>query len=350
MPSRRSLIIGAAGLMATGCEASAQPETVSVPPLKSLAPYRVGTCAMTGQFDDPEWSRLALEHFNQITPEWEMKMEYILTPDGYQFDAPDRIASWCRSHGMALHGTTLIWYSQGEEAFRGLSRADFRLQFDRYIAAVAGRYAGQVRGWDVINEAVAEDGNALRQHHWSEGLGEIDHMVRAFEQAKLADSDAVLFINDYNLENNPTKGATFLKLVERLLKAGAPIGGIGTQSHLDIEIPEGQISAFIGEAAQFGLPIHISELDVSRRREGGPPDVRSVSFRTRQQIDRVSELTDAYSRLPEDQRYALTLWGVRDTDSWLRRPPHDDKRDSPLAFDAKGQPTAVARALTQSWS
>jgi len=251
---------------------------------------------------------------------------------------------------MALHGTTLVWYSQGEEAFRGLSPVDYRQQFDRYIAAVAGRYAGKVRGWDVINEAVAEDGNGLRQHHWAQNLGELDHMVRAFEQAKLADPDAVLFINDYNLENNPKKGATFLKLVERLLNAGAPVGGIGTQSHLDIEIPEGQISAFIHEAAQFGLPLHISELDASRRREGGPPDVRSVSFRTTQQFDRIAELTTAYSRLPEHKRYGLTLWGVRDTDSWLRRPPHDDGKDSPLAFDAFERPTAVARALAESWT
>jgi len=349
MPSRRSLLLGAAGLMASGCRASAQPDT-AVPPLKSIAPYRVGTCAMTGQLDDPAWTRLALEHYNQITPEWEMKMEYILTPDGYRFDAPDRIADWCEAHGMALHGTTLVWYSQGEEAFRGLSPVDYRQQFDRYIAAVAGRYAGKVRGWDVINEAVAEDGNGLRQHHWAQNLGELDHMVRAFEQAKLADPDAVLFINDYNLENNPKKGATFLKLVERLLNAGAPVGGIGTQSHLDIEIPEGQISAFIHEAAQFGLPLHISELDASRRREGGPPDVRSVSFRTNQQFDRIAELTTAYSRLPEHKRYGLTLWGVRDTDSWLRRPPHDDGKDSPLAFDAFERPTAVARALAESWT
>ncbi|WP_312135761.1 endo-1,4-beta-xylanase [Brevundimonas sp.] len=321
-----------------------------IPALKDIAPFPMGTCAMTGQLDDPAWSRLALTHFNQITPEWEMKMEYILTPDGYRFDASDRIADFCRAHGMHMHGTTLVWYSQGEEAFRGLSPADFRRKFDDYIATVAGRYRGKVRGWDVVNEAVAEDGNGLRSHHWSEALGEIDHMVRAFEQARLADAEAVLFINDYNLENNPAKGDTFLRLVERLLKAGAPVGGIGSQSHLDIEIREGQIGRFIQQAAQFGLPIHISELDASLKREGGMPDVRTVSKKISQQTDRVKELTESFYALPANQRYALTLWGVRDTDSWLRRPPHDDGKDSPLAFEASGQPTAMGRAIADSLS
>jgi len=360
LPSRRQLCLGLTAATTSpllgGCFPFDEgPDPVGpIAPLKSQVPYPVGTCAMSGQLDDPDWARLARTHFNQITPEWEMKMEYILTSrashgDGYRFDASDRIVDWAARHGMGLHATTLIWYSQGEEAFRGLSPADYRQQFDTYIATVAGRYAGRVRGWDVVNEAVAENGEGLRQHHWAQSLGEIDHMVRAFEQAKQADPNAVLFINDYNLENNPKKGATFLNLVERLLKAGAPIGGIGTQSHLDIEIPEGQITRFIGQAAQFGLPLHVSELDASRRRGDGTPDVRTVSYRIRQQIERVKELSFAFHSLPAEQRYALTLWGVRDTDSWLRRGRYDDGKDSPLAFDANGHPTAIARALSDGW-
>lgn len=319
--------------------------------MKALAPYPLGTCALSTHMDDAAWHRLAMSHFDQITPEWEMKMEYILTPDGYRFEGPDRIANYARAHGFGLHGHTLIWYAQGEDYFSKLSKADLRQQFDRYIAAVAGRYAGQMRGWDVVNEAVAEDGNGFRTgHHWAEGLGEFDYMVRAFEQAKLADPDAILFINDYNLENNPRKGATFLNLVERLLKAGVPVGGIGNQSHLDIEIPEGQISRFINDAAQFGLPIHISELDASHRRDNGTLDIRSVSERTTQQIDRVNELAESFNALPSAQQYGLTFWALRDTDSWLRRPPKDDGKDSLVAFDAHGQLTPLGQTLVQSWS
>lgn len=355
MWSRRSILCGAtaAGLSPALGACSPLPDATApeLPdvPFKELAPYPLGTSAISVQLDDPQWHRLAQTHFSQITPEWQMKMEYILFEGGYRFDAPDRIAAYARAHGMGLHGHTLIWYAQGKDTFGNLSASDMRVQFDRYIAAVAGRYAGQMRGWDVVNEPVAEDGNGLRSHHWSQGLGHIDYMVRAFEQAKLADPDAILFLNEYNLENNPAKGTTFLRLIEQLLKAGVPVGGIGCQSHLDIEIPEGQISRFIREAAQFGLPIHISELDASRTREGGPPDVRTVSKKISQQIDRVKELADSFNALPKEQQYGLTLWGLRDTDSWLRRPPHDDGKDSPVAFGADGQPNAVGRTLARSW-
>ena len=201
----------------------------------------------------------------------------------------------------------------------------------------------------MVNEAVAEDGNGLRDCHWSQAFGQDGYILRAFEQAKAADPDAVLFLNDYNLENTPAKGATFLRLVERLLKAGASIGGIGTQSHLDIEIPAGRITAFMREAAQFGLPIHVSELDASLRREGRV-DTRSRATRVEQQTARVTELAEAFVALPPAQRYAFSVWGLRDTDSWLRRDARDDGQDSPLLFDADGRANpmfeAAAAAIT----
>ncbi|WP_253189187.1 endo-1,4-beta-xylanase [Brevundimonas sp. LM2] len=308
-------------------------------------PFPIGTAAMAGQFDDPAWVHLALTHVSQLTPEWEMKMEYILAgPDDYRWDAPDRIAAFCVTHGLRLHGHALIWYAQGAEVFEGLDRARFIEAFDGYIATVAGRYRGRAVGWDVVNEAVAEDGNGLRDCHWSRALGQDGYIARAFEQAKAADPDAVLFLNDYNLENNPTKGATFLRLVERLLKAGVPIGGLGTQSHLDIEIPAGQTRAFFRDAAAFGLPIHVSELDASLRSEGRI-DTRSPRQRIDQQTARVAELTEAFVALPPAQRYAFTVWGMRDTDSWLRRDARDDGKDSPLLFDAAGQPTPMFDAV-----
>ena len=269
MIDRRAFLASSLALAACDRNAAAQSAPRVVPPLKSLAAFPVGTCAMTGQFDDPQWVELTTRHFSQLTPEWEMKMEYILGGDGRRrWDAPDRIAAFARDHGLGLHATTLIWYAQDHPWFKSLTGERFAREYDRWIADVAGRYAGQASGWDVVNEPVAEDGKGLRDCLYSRALGQDGYMIRAFEQARLADPSAVLFLNDYNLENNPVKGATFLRLVERLLKAGAPIGGIGTQSHLDIEIPAGQTAAFMREAAQFGLPIHVSELDASLRREG----------------------------------------------------------------------------------
>ena len=343
--SRRAVL--ASGLALAGCQRGAQARTpvLPTPPLKSLAPFPIGTAAMTGQFDDPAWGALATTHVSQLTPAWEMKMEYVLAAPGrYRFDAPDRIAAFCAARDMRLHGHALVWYSQGAEAFAGLDRVRFAAGYDRYIAEVAGRYRGKVAGWDVVNEAVAEDGNGLRDCHWSQAFGQDGYIIRAFEQARAADPEAVLFLNDYNLENNPAKGATFLRLVERLLKAGVPIGGIGTQSHLDIEIPAGRITAFMREAAQFGLPIHVSELDASLRSDGRV-DTRSPARRIEQQTARVAELAEAFVALPPAQRYAFTVWGLRDTDSWLRRDGRDDGRDSPLLFDAEGRGNPMFEAV-----
>lgn len=305
-------------------------------PLKDIAPFPVGTCGMTDQFRDAQWTELATTHFSQLTPEWEMKMEYILGNGHYRWEAPDAVAEFAETHGMALFGTTLIWYSQGRDYFDGLNGRLFVQEFDRYIRAVVSRYRGRVTGWDVINEAVAEDGDGLRDCHWSQRLGEEGYIRRAFEIAADADPEAVLFINDYNLEHLPRKGATFLRLVERLLNQGTPIGGLGTQSHLDYDLKPGEATRFMTELAQFGLPIHVSELDVSFGRRRG--DMTSVARRRELQLERAREIADAFMALPEHQRFAFTVWGVRDGDSWLRRGRWDDGRDEPLLFDWIGRP------------
>lgn len=350
MLDRRVLLALPLALVACKRGASAEPAVAPARSLKALAPFPVGVCAKSPQFEDPAWVDLVTTQFSQLTPEWEMKMEYILGdgPGRFRFDGPDAIAAFARHHGLRLHGHTLIWYAQGEQAFAGLNRARFTIAFDRYIATVAGRYRGQVVSWDVVNEPVTDEGSELRDCHWSRMLGADGYMIRAFHKARAADPDAVLFLNDYNLENTPRKGATFLKLVERLMKAGAPIGGIGSQSHLDTRIPAGQIRAFFRDAASLGLPIHVSELDASLRSEDRV-DLRSRSQRIAQQTARVGELAEAFMALPERQRFAFSVWGARDTDSWLRQGERDDGQDQPLLFDGAGRPGPAYAAVANSF-
>lgn len=343
----------AAPLALAACDrfAAAEPVPPMVPPLKSAAPFPIGTAVNTSLLDAIDWVRLADAQVSQLTPEWEMKMEYVLT-DGLghpRFDRADRIAAFARRHGMAMHGHTLIWYAQGEDAFAGLAPAAFARAYDGYIAAVAGRYRGQVRSWDVVNEPITDDGSGMRDCHWSRRFGADGYILRAFEQAHRADPDAVLFLNDYNLEGVPRKGATFLRLVERLLKAGCPLQGIGTQSHLWTEIPDGAISAFMREAAQFGLPIHVSELDCTLRTESRM-DLRPRAERIARQTALVTELADSFMALPARQRFAFTVWGLRDTDSWYRQGDKDDGQDSPLPFDDLGRPNPMAQALATAFS
>jgi endo-1,4-beta-xylanase len=335
-----------------GCRRTAVAGTPppGLPPLKIITPGAFGTCVQVANLTDPAWLDLARTHVSQLTPEWEMKMEYILADglDRLRLDRADRIAHFAHDNGMALHGHTLIWYSQGQDAFAALDNAAFDRAFDGYIATVAGRYRGRVRSWDVVNEPILDDGSGLRDCHWSRRYGQDGYILRAFEKARIADPDAVLFLNEYNLEGIPTKGSQFLRLVERLLRAGCPLQGLGTQSHLWIDIPDGQIAAFIHELSQFGLPIHVSELDVSLRTDDRL-DLRGLRERLARQTARVTELADAYRHLPSAQQFAFTTWGLRDSDSWYRRGDKDDGKDRPLPFDAAGQPNPMAAALAAAF-
>jgi len=351
--SRRSLLSATAALGLGACSAAPSSYPTQIPPLKSLVPFAVGTACMTGQFNDPVWVKLVQTHFNQLTPEWEMKMEYILQQDGsYRFDAPDLIAKVARDHGMGLFGHALIWYAQDHPWFKAMvhDRARFSAEYDRYIQTVASRWGDQITGWDVVNEPVTHEGDSLRACVWSEGLGGTDaYIIRAFEQARIAAPKAILFLNDYDLENKPNKGATYLKLVERLLKAGAPLTGLGTQSHLEIDIPAGQITAFMRELAQFGLPIHVAELDASLRSREMLKKLEPRSKRVALQGERVQELAEAFMALPRAQQFAFTIWGVRDTDSWMRRGSEDDGKDSPLLFEADGRANPMFSALADGF-
>lgn len=344
---RRMVLASALALSACGPGAKSQTVPDNLPPLKSVAPFRIGTCVQALHLADPALAALLARQVNQLTPEWEMKMEYIVQEDGsFRFDAPDRIAAFARAHGMGLLGHTLVWYAQAPPAFQNLdeSRIKFVDAYRNYILAVAGRYRGQVVGWDVVNEAVAEDGDGWRGSLWAQKLGAFDHIALAYRTAREADPDAVLLLNDYNLDYLPKKRATFLKLAERLLASGAPLTGLGTQMHVAADIAPGKIREMMRDLASLGLPVHVSELDVSMTRSENR--LLSRSDLQRRQAAVYGEAAQAFTALPERQRFAFTLWGLRDRDSWLRQ---ENARDAPAPFDDAGQPKAGAAALVEAF-
>lgn len=336
-PTRRAFALSALALAACGQKAESQPP-VAIRPLKAVAPFAVGTCVQAAQLDDPGFADLVATQVSQVTPEWELKMEYVVQPDGaYRFDAPDRIASFAADHGLRLLGHTLVWYAEKPAFFEGLDGAAFRHAFEAYVAAVVGRYRGRAAGWDVVNEAVTDDGAGWRDSLWSQRLGRLDHMRIAYGLAHAADPGAVLFLNDYNLETNPRKRATFLSLAETLLKAGAPLGGLGTQTHVPAGLAPGAIAAALKDLASLGLKVRVSEMDVSLAGGGAGP----WTSRAQQQARVYAEAAEAFAALPAHQRFDFTFWGLQDSQSWLRRENADD---APLLFDDRGRPKPAAQA------
>jgi endo-1,4-beta-xylanase len=340
-PSRRAVLAGGVALAACGGGQGVPvcPDIV----LKRDAAVTVGTCLNADDLEDPALARLAARQFAQVTPGWEMKMSAIVGDDGaFRFTAADRVAAFAAAHGLALHGHALVWYKHQPAAFtRLIDRPDaFADLYRRFIDTTVRRYPA--RGWDVVNEPVAHTGTALRDSLWSRVMGPEDYMLAAFAAAReAAGPDVPLFLNDYGLEAADKRGA-FLALAERLIRRGAPIGGLGTQSHLDVDLPAGAVGAAIRDLARLGLPVHVSELDVSfgHRRF----DWRSAARKRHIQARLAGEAAEAFVTLPSRQRYAFTLWGMRDRESWLRQPPFEGG-DQPLAFDDAGAPKPMACAL-----
>ncbi|MET1756155.1 endo-1,4-beta-xylanase [Novosphingobium sp. RD2P27] len=344
--ARREFIIGALACSACGPQADGAGGKIvaglSVP-LKEASTLPIGTAITAADLADAQLVRLIKENFSQLTPASEMKMGVVINDQGkLNFGAAERLASFASDNDMRLHGHTLVWYRVEPSFFLGLADdpKKFRAEYLRYIDKFLRRFKGRVSGWDVVNEPISADGTGLRDSVWSRTLGKERYIALAFKQAAASDPNAVAFINEYGLEARPAKRLAYMRLIERLLKKDVPIGGVGTQTHISVDLPERAVADTLRDLASFGLPVHVSELDITLGRGAA-----ATAGKLKLQARRARQVVEAYMQLPSKQRYAITLWGVRDRDSWLRMPPYDPDSDRPLAFDDKGQPKPMLSAL-----
>lgn len=299
-----------------------------------------------------EESAVLLRHFNSVTTENVLKMGPVHpAEDRYEFSGADAIAAFAASHGMGFRGHTLLWHKQAADwMFRGpdgrpASRELLIQRLRDHIFTVAGRYRGRAYAWDVVNEAVSDEKDRyLTPTPFLEIIGP-EYIEMAFRWAHEADPDAQLFYNDYR-ETDPVKRAKILRLVNDLKSKGVPIHGVGMQCHWSIHGPkEEELEAALRDYSSLGLPIHITELDVSvwpgepERRAKRPSDTddRMTPEKARAQ----SELYAMAFRL--FRKYAshidaVTFWNITDRHSWLDEWPVRGRKDHPLLFDESLQP------------
>ena len=252
--------------------------------------------------------------------------------------------AFAQSHGLAVFGHVLVWYAQDRAGpFSSLrhDKTGFAKAYDAYIAAVASHFRGKLAGWDVVNEAIDDEG-VLRPCQFTEILGS-DYIRRAFELAHATDPDAPLFINDYNLEYFPKKRAALLKRVEGLLKSGVPIHGIGTQTHIAASLQPGMLTACLKDIASLGLKVHVSEVDISLVDASKNP-LAYASLRIRQGI-LYEELIDAFMTIKPEQRFGITFWGLRDGDSWKNTQGRSMLPDEPCLLDDHGKLKSATEGL-----
>lgn len=307
-------------------------------------------------------------HFNSVTPENALKWGVLhARAQGYDFAEADRFVDYGRALGAAVIGHTLVWHSQmpvwvfsGADGQR-LDRAALLLRMREHIHTVAGRYRGKIHGWDVVNEALEEDGS-MRVSPWLQIIGE-DYVVKAFEFAQEADPEAELYYNDYGLEE-PRKREGALRLLRKLQAAGVKLSGVGLQGHYGLTYPPlGEIDKSLAAFAQLGLKVMVTELDVNVL---PTPGNGGADVGTR--FDAEARWNPYAQGLPPEQdaalagRYAelfalflkhrehltrVTLWGVSDAGSWLNDFPIRGRTNYPLLFDREGRAKAAFHAVVK---
>ena len=324
--------------------------------LKDLVPrgWLIGVAINQNQSDERDTAAVDLiaRQFNAISPENLLKFESVhRQPDGFTFEAQDRYVAFGQQRGMAVIGHTLVWHSQtpawvwaGSDG--GLAdRATMLERMRVHIATVVGRYKGRIRGWDVVNEALNDDGT-LRDSPWRRGIGD-DYIAKAFEFAREADPGAELYYNDFNLATRPAKRAGAIRIVKELQQRGLRIDAVGEQGHWRLDSPTAaDIDQTIGELRATGVKVNITELDVNLlppappgpRGQPVPPEanpyVNGLPDDVQQALARY--YADAFRVFLKhrDDITRVTFWGLSDADSWLNR----GRVNHPLLWDRQRQP------------
>jgi endo-1,4-beta-xylanase len=355
-----AMFLAAVAARYDAAEAPSRPAEVlpALPVLKDIYKndFLVGAAVsyelVSGQ--DEAVARLAAQQFNSLTAENAMKWGPTHPHEGvYDFTRADAVADFAARHGMTLIGHTLVWHQQTPEwVFQGpngkeASRELLLSRMEDHIKTVVGRYRGKIRGWDVVNEAVADKGTELlRDSPWRRIIGE-DYVEQAYRFAAAADPNAELYYNDYNLEN-PAKRDKTVRLIRRLQAAGIKVHAVGTQGHWHLQTPPlEEIERTIQTFAALGVKVNITELDMSlftkqqtdnRYKDGAPEAVLA------KQAARYAAMFEIFHR-HRDVIERVTFWGTTDRTSWLNYMPVKGRTDHPLLFDRSGQPKPAFGAV-----
>lgn len=314
--------------------------------LRALAKQRgisIGTAVQMQLLgSDQSYQDLLVRHFSKVTPEYEMKFGP-LHPERYRFDftAADGIVAFAKQHDQEVRGHTLVWHeSLPNWLTEGKWTRDELIAILRqHINTVVGHYQGQLAVWDVVNEAVAEDGNSLRNTVWLQKIGK-EYIEMAFRFAHEVDPKARLFYNDYGGEELGKKSDAIYDLVKDLRQRNVPIDGVGLQMHVGIKNPPNpeKVAANIKRLNQLGMEVQVTEMDVKISDGIGTLPQRlaaqSQVYRNMMQVCLSAQNCKGFS-----------LWGVNDRYSWL--PRFLNKPDAPLIFDESSRPKPAYEALLE---
>ena len=301
------------------------------------------------------------KHFNSVTAEDQMKFDALQPTEGnFTYTTADRIVSFAQTNNMKVRGHALVWHRQNPAwVFANASRDVLLARMRSHITAVMNHFKGKVYAWDVVNEAIMDDGhtrngdetNDDQKSSWQKIIGD-GYIAEAFKAARAADPNAKLFYNDY-YNYLPAKRDAIYNMLKGLLDSGVVVHGVGLQAHLNIEPSTvmthqgyyqtvANMEAAIAKYASLGLEVQVTEMDVSLYIPG--VTYTTATYYTAatftdavqtQQAERYRAFFAAF-RAHKDVITGVTLWGIADDNTWLSE-LSSGRKDFPLLFDTNHQ-------------
>ncbi len=330
--------------------------------------FYIGTAMNLPQIhgEDQKSLNIIKKDFTAIVAENCMKSMFLQPEEGkFFFDDADKFVNFGLENGKFVTGHVLIWHSQAPKWFfvdkegKNVSPEVLKQRMKTHINTVVSRYKGKIKGWDVVNEAIMEDGS-YRKSKFYEILGE-EFIPLAFQYAHEADPNAELYYNDYN-EWHEGKRKTIKKLIQDLKKRGLRIDAIGMQAHFGMDNPTlAEYEATIQDYIAEGVHVSITELDLSPLPSPWGTSANIADTQAYQEkmnpyknglpknveLDWDNHLVDFFRLLLKYEKHIdrVTFWGVSDGDSWKNDFPVKGRTDYPLLFNRNFKPKPVVQKL-----
>ncbi len=322
--------------------------------------FYIGTALNRFQIDETDsvMASIVGREFNSITAENIMKSMMIHPQkDTFNYEMADKFVALGEKYDMFIHGHTLIWHSQLSPWFRSIEDSlEFATAAENHVKDITSKYKGKIDSWDVVNEALNEDGT-LRKSIFLEKMGEA-YLASAFKWTAEVDPDADLYYNDYNM-TNPEKRQGAIRMVKNILDQGIKVDGIGMQGHWHLNSPSlEEIEQSILDYSALGVKVAITELDVSvlpnpwdlegaeisqnfENSETMNPYTNGLPDSVQVQLaNRYKDIFNLFLK-HKDKISRVTFWGVSDGQSWLNGFPIRGRTNYPLLFDRELQPKAA---------
>lgn len=358
----------------TACQQTSKEQKQEAPTLKDAfeGKFYIGTALNANQImgRDSQALQIVKTQFNSIVAENCMKSGLIHPEENrFDFTLADKFVEFGEKNNMFIIGHTLIWHSQAPRWFfvddqgNDVSRDTLIARMKKHIETVVGRYKGRVKGWDVVNEAILDDGS-WRLSKFYKIIGE-DFIKLAFQFAHKADPDAELYYNDYSMAS-PGKREGVIKMVKSLQDQGIRIDAVGMQTHIHLNSPsfdeyEKSLKAF----ADLGIKVNVTEMDISVLPNAWNNQGADVNqnFEYRKEINPYTEGLPDSVQTAFNNRYLqffnlyidnsdkierVTTWGVDDGQSWLNNWPVRGRTNYPLLFDRNYQPKPVVNEIIEA--